>query len=294
MCELGHTRLSGLFYCSAFSWQNQNVGEEKNPNMVQREAVRREAARQEMAKEIAKKVQRRPLEQVIAGAGALAGVVFAITCLLPQGFLALPLLASGAFLIYYWPKLLKLPAVLPTQLIMSAMLLATVGAGIWGGLVHLVTAAGFSMFLAFGAGIFSQVNGARRLQQIFRSYGGLLPIIAAAFWLFTVQVKGGAQFSFLLLLISGVISLLYAYPTRSLPVLALLNGLLLGLAGAYLFSFPIEIGAAGGIGAALLFGATRRAFYLHLSAEERLSPLTFLIPFSFLGVLAFPLAGILY
>lgn len=294
MCELGHTRLSGLFYCSAFSWQNQNVGEEKNPNMVQRETVRREAARQEMVKEIAKKVQRRPLEQVIAGAGALAGVVFAITCLLPQGFLALPLLASGAFLIYYWPKLLKLPAVLPTRLIMTAMLLATLGAGIWGGLVHLVTAAGFSMFLAFGAGIFSQVNGARRLQQIFGSYGGLLPIIAAAFWLFTVQVKGGAQFSFLLLLISGVISLLYAYPTRSLPVLALVNGLLLGLAGAYLFSFPIEIGAAGGIGVALLFGATRRAFYLHLSAEERLSPLTFLIPFSFLGVLAFPLAGILY
>lgn len=289
MCELGHTRLSGLFYCFAFSWQNQNVGEEKNPNMV-----RREAARREMAKEIAKKVQRRPLEQVIAGAGALAGLVFAATCLLPHGFLALPLFVSGALLIYYWPKLLKLPAVLPTRLIMSAMLLATVGAGIWGSLVHLAVAAGFSMFLAFGAGIFSQVNGARRLQQIFGSYGGLLPIIAAAFWLFTVQVKGGAQFSFLLLLISGVISLLYAYPTRSLPVLALLNGLLLGLAGAYLFSFPVEIGAAGGIGAALLFGATRRAFYLHLSAEERLSPLTFLIPFSFLGVLAFPLAGILY
>ncbi len=289
MCDIGHTWLSGLFYCSAFSWQNQNVGEEKNPNVV-----RREIARQEMTKKIAKKVQRRPPEQVIAGAGALAGLVFAATCLLPQGFLAFPLLASGAFLIYYWPKLLKLPAVLPTRLIMAAMLLATVGAGIWGSLVHLTVAAGFSMFLAFGAGIFSQVNGAPRLQQIFGSYGGLLPIIAAAFWFFALQVKGGVQFSFLLLLISAVISLLYAYPTRSLPILALLNGLLLGLAGAYLFSLPLEIGAAGGIGAALLFGATRRAFYLHLSTEERFSPLAFLIPFSLLGVLAFPLAYNLY
>ncbi|MFC5369648.1 hypothetical protein [Arcanobacterium bovis] len=218
----------------------------------------------------------------IAAATFLA--VGAVTA--PWGMI-LVVMAFGSLLILGWPMLLNLPNRPTARSAMGVAFLLLIAAGIWGSLILTALAAAVGIVVVFVAEMLRSADAFRRLEQIAGTYLGITLLTSLSLWIHTTLLPGGIRVAVMLALVSGIVAIIYAFQSRTLEFVSLVNGVVVGTASALILALPWWSGIMAGIAVPLAFQLTQRAVSDVLRQGRLLSNIArSFVPFSALGMVA--------
>ncbi len=220
----------------------------------------------------------------------LAGLFFA-TALIWAPLIYLPVAFVFIFTSVGLPYLFNIPSPRNLQITL-AIAAVLIFAGSTQSLRYLMFATVVSYNLLFIIEMFRVAKERRRIEQLSAGALGISLLACAALWaLIPDLARWGIGLILLVMVCTTVSALLYAFITRSVLLVAILNAILTGLAGAAVIGMAWWVGLIAGLAGVLAFSVVRSAFFDTVQNKPILPILSFAsMPFAILGVIAIVVA----
>ncbi|WP_124055353.1 hypothetical protein [Arcanobacterium ihumii] len=227
-------------------------------------------------------------------ASILSAALLAIGAITAPWGMVVVVILFGSLLIIGWTTLLNLPNRSTAHSALGIVFLLLVAAGIWGSMVLTALVAAFGIVVVFIAEMLRPANAFRRLEQIAGTYLGITLLTALSLWIHTSYLTDGIKVTVMMTLIIAVVSVIHAFPTRSLEFVSLLNGIVAGIAAALILALPWWSGVLVGFAVPTSFQLTRRAVTDIFRAGKILPNIArIFVPISALGMVALAVGLIL-
>ena len=236
----------------------------------------------------------RPEFRAIAGRialGVLGSLLLVLGAYTQIGSGLIVLAVLGVVFLIGWPALLAVPHPNLARIVNALIFLVALGIASWGTPPMMSFAAVLCVMVSFGAEMLRSDGRRRMLDQASATCVGGLLLVILVMWSFAWRSDLGQLLAILFAVVISVVTIIESLETASASVLALINGVLVGLLMAWLLELPFWSGAAAGVCVALCYAATGRAVReIPRPSPASLGASRAMIPFCVLGTAAYAIS----
>ena len=223
--------------------------------------------------------------------GLLGAALIAAGAMLEFGGSIVALAIIGVIMLMGWPTLLAVRHATRIRTMIALVLLVALGVANWGTPEVMSLVVALAVAGSFGVNMLPAKHRTQVLEQAGATFTGSLLAVTVAMWAFVWDTALGQAQVLIFAAVIAVAAILESIETRISHLLAFINGIAVGIFGAWLGDLPLWVGAAIGLCVVLCYVLTERA----VREAPRPSPMLAgsaraLIPHCALGMAAYVLA----
>lgn len=228
---------------------------------------------------------------VIALVGSACLIVGALT---NSVFLGVAIFICGVVVAAGWAMLLGLPnKSTPKYPLLAVLVVALVTALLSTPNASTFIVAG-SLVAVFLTEMFRRDGRTDLVEQISGTYVGCILIVSLTMWVHVIPAKHGTEIAITAAVITAGVAVINAFETRSVTVLSVVNGLVIGVVASYALHLETIFGVLLALGAVMAYRLTARAVKnLPRPSPAASGAARAFIPFCALGVISFVLQEVL-